>query len=263
MENNKGKYSVIYEILIILLALIAVTITILDLSSVISLSQGSFLYWVDLTILAIFSIDYFTRLFFAKEKITFFKNNIFDLIAIIPFNSMFRIFKTFKFLRFFRVKKVFRLTRMTRLIRGFALVKRLKRKLNIFIHTNGFIYSIYITITTLILGTIGVYFIEFKAQGVAFSECLWWSFATTTTVGYDGISPETLATRLIAAILMLVGIAFTGMLTGTIATYFLDSKNFKEDDSIQEQEAFIDISDLESDEIKQIKDYVEFLRNRT
>ncbi len=260
MEENKKDLSLIYEISIIILALIAVTITILDLASVVSLTRGSFLYWVDLAILAIFSIDYLVRLFFAKKKISFIKDNIFDLIAIIPFNSLFRIFKTFKFLRIFRVKRAFRLTRMTRLIRGLGLMGRLKSNLNIFIHTNGFIYAIYITITTLLLGTVGVYFIEFKEKGVAFSECLWWSFATTTTVGYDGISPETLITRLIAATLMLVGITFTGMLTGTIATYFLESKKFREDEGVEK--TIIDISDLEIDEIKQVKDYIEFLRNR-
>lgn len=260
MENNEESPSLIYEIFIIILALIAVIITVLDLSAVILLSEGSFLYWVDLGILAIFTIDYIVRLFFAKEKMNFVKDNIFDLIAIIPYNSLFRIFKTFKFLKILRVKRAFRLTRMTRLIRGLGLMGRLKSNLDIFIHTNGFIYAIYITITSLLLGTVGVYFLEFKAQGVAFSECLWWSFATTTTVGYNGISPETLVTRLIAAILMLVGIAFTGMLTGTIATYFLDSKKFREDEEIQK--TIIDISDLEIDEIKQVKDYIEYLRNR-
>lgn len=260
MENNKKKYSLIYEIFIIVLAVIAVTITILDLTSVISLLEGSFLYWVDVGILIIFTIDYFTRLTFAKEKTKFFKSNIFDLIAIIPFNSMFRIFRTFRLFRVLRVTRIFRLTKMTRLVRGFALMGRLKGNLNIFINTNGFIYTIYITISTLILSTIGVYFIEFKAKGIPFSECLWWSFATTTTVGYGGIDPETFAARFIAAILMLVGIGFTGMLTGTIATYFLDPKNFKKDDTMQE--TVIDISDLESDKIKQITDYVEFIRNK-
>lgn len=43
-------------------------------------------------------------------------------------------------------------------------------------------------------------------------------------MGYGDISPATNAGRIIASILMLVGIGFVGMLTGTIATYFLSDK---------------------------------------
>lgn len=266
IQNTKKKYLLSYEVGIIILAVIAVTITILDLTSVIILSQGSFLYWLDFSILIIFVIDYFTRLFFSKEKKEFIKGNIFDLISIIPFNSMFRIFRAFRLFRVLKITKVFRLTKMakitkmTRLVKGFALLGRLKGKLKVFVNTNGFIYTIYITITTVLLSTVGVYFIEFKAKNIPFSECLWWSFATTTTVGYGGIDPETFAARLISAILMLLGIGFTGMLTGTIATYFLKLKDFKNDDVIKEN--FIDVSDLEMDKVKQISDYVEFIRNR-
>jgi voltage-gated potassium channel len=43
-------------------------------------------------------------------------------------------------------------------------------------------------------------------------------------VGYGDISPTTNAGRIIASILMLVGIGFVGLLTGTIATYFLTDR---------------------------------------
>lgn len=57
-----------------------------------------------------------------------------------------------------------------------------------------------------------------------FKDSLWWSFVTTTTVGYGDISPRTGLGRIIATILMLVGIGFLSMLTGTIATFFLGKK---------------------------------------
>ena len=43
---------------------------------------------------------------------------------------------------------------------------------------------------------------------------------TTTTVGYGDISPETMPGRIIAVILMIFGIGFIGMLTGTMTTFF-------------------------------------------
>lgn len=57
-----------------------------------------------------------------------------------------------------------------------------------------------------------------------FADGLWWSFVTVTTVGYGDLSPSTNAGRIIASILMLVGIGFIGMLTGTISTYFIKRK---------------------------------------
>ncbi len=50
---------------------------------------------------------------------------------------------------------------------------------------------------------------------------LWWSIVTATTVGYGDISPSTGLGRLIALILMATGIGLLGMITGSIATYFI------------------------------------------
>ena len=73
---------------------------------------------------------------------------------------------------------------------------------------------------TVFIGAFGISITE----GKTFADSLWWSFVTATTVGYGDISPSTNIGRIIAAILMLVGIGFVGMLTGTIATYFLSDK---------------------------------------
>ncbi|WP_255763958.1 potassium channel family protein [Jeotgalibaca sp. MA1X17-3] len=213
----KKKISFIYEIIIILLAFVAVTITILDLNNQIILEPDSYLYWIDLSVLMVFIMDYLVRLILSTNKKQFFKNNIFDLIAIIPFSSMFRIFRAFRILK---ITKVFK---MAKLVKGFALLGKIKRKLNLFIHTNGFIYTIYISTSTILLGTVAIYFLEFKQLGRTFGDSLWWSFVTATTVGYGDITPESVSGRLIAVILMIVGIGFVGMLTGTIATYFLNT----------------------------------------
>ena len=50
---------------------------------------------------------------------------------------------------------------------------------------------------------------------------LWWSLVTAMTVGYGDLSPRTGEGRLIAAVLMLAGIGTIGMVTGSIATFFL------------------------------------------
>jgi voltage-gated potassium channel len=46
---------------------------------------------------------------------------------------------------------------------------------------------------------------------------LWWAVQTVTTVGYGDITPKELSGRIIAAVLMLVGIGFISLITATVA----------------------------------------------
>ena len=54
-----------------------------------------------------------------------------------------------------------------------------------------------------------------------FGDGLWWAATTVTTVGYGDRFPTTPLGRLIAVVLMLVGIALLGVITATIATWFV------------------------------------------
>jgi len=53
-------------------------------------------------------------------------------------------------------------------------------------------------------------------------DALWWAAVTTTTVGYGDVSPVTGEGRLIAVVLMLVGIAVVGVFTATLASFFFE-----------------------------------------
>ena len=92
-----------------------------------------------------------------------------------------------------------------------------------------------------------------------FIDALWWSFVTASTVGYGDISPQTGLGRLIASILMLVGIGTIGMLTGTIATYFTNVE--KDLTSTNETENFIlNSKEFTEKEKKEIINYIKFIK---
>lgn len=53
---------------------------------------------------------------------------------------------------------------------------------------------------------------------------LWWAIQTVTTVGYGDVVPTHTEGRVIATIVMLCGIAFLAVVTGTVTAGFLRSE---------------------------------------
>ncbi len=54
-----------------------------------------------------------------------------------------------------------------------------------------------------------------------FWDGVWWAVVTVTTVGYGDLVPHTVAGRIIAMCLMLLGIGFLAVLTATVASHFV------------------------------------------
>jgi voltage-gated potassium channel len=77
---------------------------------------------------------------------------------------------------------------------------------------------------TLFLGAWLVLLFEDKAKGSNihdYPDALWWAIVTVTTVGYGDRFPVTEGGRVVAVILMLVGIGLIGTLTATVASVFI------------------------------------------
>lgn len=215
------KLKIIYEIIMAVLSLTVILLLIIELLYNLSPSLFNIFDTIDNTILVIFIVDYFTRLSFAKNKKEFFKNSIIDLISIIPFSSAFQAAKLLRLSRLIRLTKITKFVKIIKAFRSITLLLKFRNHIDRFLKTNNFNYVIMITLFTLLLGTIGIHITE----GTSMGNALWWSFVTITTVGYGDISPVTPLGRILAGFLMLIGIGFLSMLTGTIATFFLSKNN--------------------------------------
>ena len=244
--NSRITKKLIYEIAMSVLAIATVSITLMDLTG--HIPTGSNLLYVDSTILVVFAIDYFSRLILSKNKKYFFKSNIFDLIAIIPFSSLFRLFRLARLLRILKLTKLFKMA---------VFFKRFQKMSSGFLKTNGLIYIIYVTIATILIGSVAIYFVEKGITINSFPDAIWWAFVTATTVGYGDISPETGLGRVIAAILMLTGIGFIGMLTGTIATYFIAPKKKEVE---RQSNRILDLSEFDDDQYKAVEQFANFIK---
>jgi voltage-gated potassium channel len=55
----------------------------------------------------------------------------------------------------------------------------------------------------------------------SFSDGLWWAVTTVTTVGYGDRYPTTTEGRLLAVLLMITGISLVGVITASVAAWFV------------------------------------------
>ena len=55
----------------------------------------------------------------------------------------------------------------------------------------------------------------------SFGDGLWWAVTTVTTVGYSDRFPTTTEGRILAVMLMLVGISLVGVITASVASWFV------------------------------------------
>lgn len=71
------------------------------------------------------------------------------------------------------------------------------------------------------------------SEKVTFSNALWWSITTATTVGYGDISPTTPLGRFAAILIMFFGIGFVGLLTSSITNFFNNQQTDDWDEKLQ------------------------------
>ncbi len=90
-----------------------------------------------------------------------------------------------------------------------------------------FAITVKVAITALFVAYISAVQITISERNVdgsnikSFEDGLWWAVTTVTTVGYGDRFPTTTEGRLLAVLLMLVGISLVGVITASVASWFV------------------------------------------
>ncbi|BEP13201.1 potassium channel family protein [Acidothermaceae bacterium B102] len=158
----------------------------------------------DLVIWVLFLADYLARLYLAQRRWHFVRTHPLDLLVVaIP------------------TARPLRLLKLARLGAVLGLLHRRSKRST---HARIAVSVTGTAVVLLVVAAAAIFDAERHAPHASirsFGDGLWWAAGTVTTVGYGDMVPVTLEGRLIAIALMVVGISVLGVVTASVAAWFV------------------------------------------
>ena len=212
-DTPAGKW---FDILLIALILVSVTIVMLDSVHSIHDKYAEFFRYAEWFFTILFTIEYVLRLICVRKPLNYAFSffGLVDLIAIVPSylsllmpGSQYLIsIRTIRALRVFRVLKFVEYLSEADLL--MKAIKASRRKVTVFLFS--------VLTMVVILGSL-MYLIEGEENGfTSIPRSVYWAIVTLTTVGYGDISPKTAIGQLLAAISMVLGYGIIAVPTGIV-----------------------------------------------
>ena len=177
-----------------------------------------FLHYSEIATVAIFTVEYFYRVYVAPNRIKFIFSfyGLIDLIAILPFYLTFAVdLQSMRFIRLLRLISILKLSIYNKAVNRFNKALYLvKEELIIFTLASMIVFY---------LAAVGIYHFEHDAQPDKFRsifDCVWWAVITLTTVGYGDIYPITIGGRLFTFLILILGLGLVAVPAGLVASSF-------------------------------------------
>ncbi|MDH3977197.1 MAG: potassium channel family protein [Gammaproteobacteria bacterium] len=179
----------------------------------------------------IFTGEYFGRLWVAAERpyyshlpswkarlsFMFSPMALVDLLAIAPFYLAMFIPIDLRYLRFFRLLRLLKLSHYFDGLRVFASV--IQRE------ASAIAGALLTMLTLIIISACLMFTVENAASPGHFesiNQAIWWAVVTLTTVGYGDITPITFGGKLLAIVIMLLGVGTMALPAGILAARFTE-----------------------------------------
>lgn len=179
---------------------------------------GTLFHVFDLFAMAVFTFEYFARIFIARKKwkAVFSPLGIIDLIVLLSFYAAFANLAILRGLRVFRILQVLKIIRYSEVtISFFKAFRHYRNEVNIFL----VVFSM-----ALLLSASGMYYLE-RSTNPYFStipDSLWWTVVTVSTLGYGDVVPVTAGGKFLTAIVVLGGLASIAIMTALVTKVFMD-----------------------------------------
>lgn len=225
MENKHHEKLEIFQLVILVLSIYVLATLFVSAFFNVPPEVHRLLTLIDNGICFVFLFDFFYRLYKAPNKWKFLKWGWIDFISSIPHLEFFWAGRTVRLLRILRIVRAFRSSRVL-----FNHIFKQK--------SHGTFASVsIIAVLTVIFSSIAILEVETAPDSniKTAEDALWWSYTTITTVGYGDRYPVTTEGRIVAMILMTVGVGLFGTFAGFIATWFVEERKEEEEEFIEEQ----------------------------
>ena len=204
-------------------AVLSLALVIIETFVLLSPATFHALVVVDRLACGIFLVDVIVRWRREGWSRGFWKWGWLDVLASIPFDAAFR---TLQLVRIYRIIRVLRaLYKLQEVATGTSLTEKL-------LALPGVAFVMVLFSTTLMLEA------ERHAPDATIKtggDALWWALTTVTTVGYGDTYPVTGEGRVIAAVLMLVGIALFGSMSAIITSKLIIPKETKDHEEMRRE----------------------------
>ncbi len=177
--------------------------------------------YFDYLICAVFFFEFWYRLFTAEHKWQYLKWGWIDLLSSIPMVDAFRTARVVRIIRVIRIIKAYRSVQQ---LLAYLFQNRVK---------GTFASAVLTAVLMLIFSAIAILKVETSPESniKTAEDAIWWAFVTITTVGYGDKYPVTTEGRLVAAILMTVGVGLFGTFTAYISSWFVEGNQVQRQDS--------------------------------
>jgi len=184
----------------------------------------SVLNFADWAIWAIFAINYYILIKLSDQRWLFVRTHLFELlIVLLP------LLRPLKFLRLIPIIGYF-LHYTRRSMAGRLLQFAAVALVLISVPAAGLVYEIESRQADANIKSIG--------------DAFWWVIVTITTIGYGDTFPVTGIGRVVAVIVILTGVGAVGVLTASVAAWFVRSDEMKTED-VQLKEILIRLERIE------------------
>ena len=235
-------HSTTYDLFIVSLTIFSLVVMVLLLVPWLSEATRTTLLFIDTIICIIFLGDFFSNLHRSPSRSQYFfrGGGWLDLLGSIPAIPIFRL------------ARLARLARILRFVRG----ENRQAIVDDFLANRAqstLLVTILIAIVVLSVSAIVVLQVESRsdeANILTGGDAFWWAFVTITTVGYGDHHPTTMSGRIMAMILMVVGIAIFGVLASFLSAAFIAQEEEEMSDEMLELHGKLTSLQKDNEEIK-------------
>jgi voltage-gated potassium channel len=212
-QDAYDRFCAAVEVPLLVLAVFWLPVLVIPLLARLPADVAGTFDTIDYLVWAVFVAEYLIKLHLAPSRWTFFRRPPIDLLVIaVPVLRPLRLLRLLRLVTFARA--------------GLTMSSALKRARNLLTH-NGLHFVLLSVLAIIGVGAAAELALEQHALGTNihnFGDALWWAIVTVTTVGYGDKYPVSAGGRGVAVVLMLTGIGLVGVLSATVASYFVGQR---------------------------------------